>query len=150
SRSAWSRRPPAPRLNNFVAPITYRRRDTSGNLNVRRVQKPGDRRPPRRYHSAVGRLAVTDSLRRSAHFNATNSARWSERGQTHRGPLDRVRFSFNIREREIKVMFARRLVVIIMLVAFACNLSALAAARPASFASEGQAFTLTSLKHETV
>src|SRR5215510_266973 len=62
-------------------------------------------------------------------------------GRHIRGPLDRVRFSFNIREREIKVMFARRLVVIIMLVAFACNLSALAAARPASFASEGQAFT---------
>src|SRR5436853_1661105 len=47
-------------------------------------------------------------------------------------------------------MFARRLVVIIMLVAFACNFSVLAAARPASFASEGQAFTLTSLNHETV
>src|SRR5438105_11740921 len=47
-------------------------------------------------------------------------------------------------------MFARRLVVIIMLVAFACNFSVLAAVRPASFASEGQAFTLTSLTHETV
>src|SRR5437763_13909932 len=47
-------------------------------------------------------------------------------------------------------MFARRLVVIIMLVALVGNLSVLAAARPASFASEGQAFTLTSLKHETV
>src|SRR5512138_2061103 len=47
-------------------------------------------------------------------------------------------------------MFARRLVVIVMLVALACNVSVLAAARPASFASEGQAFTLTSLTHETV
>jgi type IV pilus assembly protein PilQ len=47
-------------------------------------------------------------------------------------------------------MFARRLVVIIMLVALAGNLSLLASARPAIVASEGQAFTLTSLKHETV
>ncbi|MFL6215799.1 MAG: type IV pilus secretin PilQ [Blastocatellia bacterium] len=47
-------------------------------------------------------------------------------------------------------MFARRLVVIIMLVALVGNLSVLAAARPATVASEGQTFTLTSLKHETV
>ena len=47
-------------------------------------------------------------------------------------------------------MFARRLVVIIMLAALVGNLSVLAIARPANFASEGQAFTLTSLKHETV
>jgi type IV pilus assembly protein PilQ len=47
-------------------------------------------------------------------------------------------------------MFARRLVVIIMLVALVGNLSLLAAARPATVASEGQSFTLTSLKHETV
>src|SRR3954470_18829878 len=47
-------------------------------------------------------------------------------------------------------MFARRLVVIIMLVALACNFSVLATARPAMVASEGQAFTLTSLTHETV
>src|SRR5947199_7490733 len=47
-------------------------------------------------------------------------------------------------------MFARRLVVIIMLVALVGNLSVLAAARPTTVASEGQTFTLTSLKHETV
>ncbi|MFL6276118.1 MAG: type IV pilus secretin PilQ [Blastocatellia bacterium] len=47
-------------------------------------------------------------------------------------------------------MFARRLVVFFMLVALVGNLSLLAAARPAMVASEGQAFTLTSLTHETV
>src|SRR2546423_15070771 len=47
-------------------------------------------------------------------------------------------------------MFARRLVVFFMLAALTSQLSLLVAARPAIVASEGQAFTLTSLTHETV
>jgi type IV pilus secretin PilQ/predicted competence protein len=47
-------------------------------------------------------------------------------------------------------MFARRLVVIIMLVALVGNLGVLAAAHTITAAPEGQTFTLTSLKHETV
>src|SRR2546423_1070111 len=47
-------------------------------------------------------------------------------------------------------MFARMLFVYFMLVALTGQLSLLVAARPVIVASEGQAFTLTSLTHETV
>src|ERR1044071_4815177 len=46
-------------------------------------------------------------------------------------------------------MFARRLVILLVLLALTINVSALAGSSAGASASEGQAFTLVSLKHES-